>query len=136
MAAVDINAKFSAADDDNDSRKWMIYTSDAGTKYSVFISENAGEVLGFDDVDGTTIPPNLPKGFQLRKINAVSSNGKVRNSFPVGKPDTPIYVEGGTVVVARKGVTAGLTLAVTGTTGEKKRLVTAADSGQQSGDNS
>ena len=51
MAAVDINAKYAAlAGEVNDSKKDMIYATDDGTEYIVNISENIGEVMGFDDV--------------------------------------------------------------------------------------
>jgi len=136
MANLDLNAKYTApANADNDSRKYMIYTSDDGSEYSVLISENIGEVFGFGDISNSSPPPALPQYFKMRHINAVDSTGKVRNTFPVGKTGESVYNEGGTVKVARKGKADGLVLAVTGAVGERKRFATSDDSGQQSGDN-
>jgi hypothetical protein len=138
MATIDINALFVAqAAEDNNSKKDMIYTSDEGTEYIVSITENIGEALGFDDVESADVGvvPNLPRGWQMRKILFVDSSGNVKGSYPVGKPDAPIYFEGGTVTVARKGKATGVVCAVTGSVGERKRFGKSFDTGQQSGDN-
>jgi len=137
MANIDLNAKYTAQDvDDNNSKKNMIYTSDNGAQYVVTVTENLGESFGFDDVGtGDTGLPGLPQGFRMRVVRAVSPNGKVKQSFKVGKVGEAIYNEGGLITVARPGKSAGLVLAVVGVTGERKRLVTATDTGQASGDN-
>lgn len=135
MAVLDLNAKFSGAtEDDNDSRKYMIYESDNGTLYSVFISENIGETFGFAIIGANDNVPALPPGFEMRKVYAASASGKVRQSFPVGTASTPVYQEGGVVTVARKGKAAGLALGFTGSVGEKKRFISGLDTGQTSGD--
>lgn len=136
MAAIDINALVAAADiDDNASKKWMAYTSDNGTLYAVKIDESIGELLGFIDItssnDGV---PEKPSSLTMRVINAVAPNGKVKLRYPCGVPTEPIYSEGGTITIPRKGYTTGLVCTVTGVTGEKRRLVGASDSGQGSGD--
>lgn len=137
MAAVDINAKYAAlAGEVNDSKKDMIYATDDGTEYIVNISENIGEVMGFDDVvtADVGVVPVLPRGWKMRYIRFVDATGNVKGSYPVGKPDQPIYFEGGTVKVARKGKSDGVLCAVTGAIGETKRFGKAYDTGQQSGD--
>lgn len=138
MASVDLNAPFAAQDaSDNNSKKSMIYTTDDNKKLVVTVNENYGELLGF--LDYTAPIPEADRApdylrFEMRKIHAVSADGKVRQSFAVGSPTAPIFSEGGTVTVPRKGKSAGLVLAVTGSTGERKSFATAADSGQSSGD--
>jgi hypothetical protein len=136
MAAIDINALTLAHDvDENSSKKWMAYTSDTGTLYAVFINEDIGESLGFIDI--TSSNDNIavkPSGLEMRLLNCVSANGKVRARYPCGSPTENIYSEGGTIKVPRKGSADGLVLTVTGVTGEKRRLIGANDSGQSSGD--
>jgi len=136
MATVDLNAKYAAgSESDNDSKKAMLYLDDDGTtQYKVLISENIGEAFGFDDVETSTVADDLPRGFTLRKVTFSNADGKVSGSYPVGKPDTPVYVEGGTITVARKGKVAGLVCAVTGAQGQKRRFLAANDTGQESGD--
>ncbi len=136
MATVDVNAKFTAGDaQSNDSKKTMIYTADDGTEYSVLISENIGESLGFDDfTTGSTATP-LPMGFKMRTITFSDASGKVKGQYPVGSVDEDIYSEGGTITVARKGRANGVVCSVTGSQGEKKRFAQANDTGQDSNDN-
>lgn len=136
MAAIDINALVVAQGvTDNASKKKMIYTSDTTTKYYVDIDENIGESLGFEDFTDTSIVSEKPSSLRMRTITFSDSTGKVKGQYPVGTPTTPIFVEGGTIKVPRKGSTAGLVCAVLGAQGEKRRLVTGNDTGQDSGDN-
>lgn len=138
MAIIDINAKYTAPDaEDNDSKKSMIYTADDGTtQYSVLITENIGESMGFGDFENSTASiPQLPRGYQMRKVTFSDASGKVSGSYPVGTPSTPIYVEGGTITVARKGKATGIVCQVTGAQGEKRKFAAGNDTGQQSGDN-
>lgn len=136
MAAIDLNAKFTAPDgSDNDSRKTMLYETDAGETYAVRISEATGELFGFDDYDGTAPTySGLYTRLEMRKIHARSADGKISQSFPVGKVSEPIWTEGGTITVPRKGKAAGVVLTVTGSTGERKTFASAGDTGQSGGD--
>ena len=139
MATVNLNAPFASQPaNDNNSRKTMIYFTDDNKALPVQINENYGELLGFDDYTGPISPalaaPNYLR-FEMRKVYASDSTGKVKQSFYIGKPDEPIYVEGGSIVVPRKGKADGLTLFVTGSVGEKKTFPNAGDTGQTSGDN-
>ena len=136
MAIVDMNALFAAQNsEDNNSKKGMLYTGDDGTTYIVSITENIGEALGFDDVQvATPTTPALPRGYRMRKITFSDSSGRVGGSYFIGKPNTPIYAEGGTITVPRKGKALGLVCQVTGTQGERKTFFGANDTGQQSGD--
>lgn len=138
MAIVDINASYvAAAGENNDSRKTMVYTADDGTTvYTVDISENIGEAMGFADFTTSTVATPLPRGYQMRTVTFSDSSGKVKGTYPVGSPTTSIYVEGGTITVARKGKATGVVCQVTGSQGEKKRFAAANDTGQDSGDNS
>lgn len=136
MAIVDINALYIAQENqDNDSKKAMIYTSDSGAPYKVKVTENIAEAMGFDDVTTANSGAEaLPEGFTMRKVTFSDGSGKVKGSYFVGTPTTPIYVEGGTITVARKGSITGVTCEVTGSQGERKRFLGANDTGQQSGD--
>jgi len=135
MATVDINARFAApANDDNDSKKWMVYLSDTGLFYNVLISENIGESMGFADNEPSSISGILPRGMKMRTVSFKDSTGKISGQYPCGTPSTPIFVEGGTITVARKGKAAGVVCTVIGAQGEKRTIQSAADTGQQSGD--
>lgn len=134
---IDINAAYGLLPaGDNDSKKDMVYTTDSGKKKIVKISETMGELLGFEDYTVDTVLTDEPfvEITEERIVHASSVDGKIRQSFRVGNPTKDIFASGGFIVVARKGSVAGIILAVTGTTGEKKRIITAADTGQTSGD--
>lgn len=137
QAALDINALFAGQDNsDNASRKWMVYTGDDATLYRVQVTENIGNVMGFIDLTGanadSTVP--LPQYFKMREVHFSDSTGKVKGSYHVGIATADIYKFGGTIKVPRRGKADGLLCYATGTTGESKRFVFAADTGQQSGD--
>lgn len=136
MATIDINVLVVAQDvDNNSSKKWMKYLSDSGATFAVLIDENIGEALGFDDIADADINfAEKPQSLEMRKVNATSLNGKIKIQYPVGKPSEDIYSEGGTITVPRKGSADGLILTVTGVVGEKRRLPSSRDSGQDSGD--
>ena len=136
MASLDINAKYVAQDaEENASKKQMIYTSDSGIGFVVLIDENIGETMGFLDYATSSSEREKPASLRMRTVSFKDATGKVAGQYPVGTPTTPIYVEGGTIVVPRKGKLTGVTVAVIGAQGEKRRLLSAADTGQQSGDN-
>jgi hypothetical protein len=138
MATIDLNAPFVTQPTyDNNSKKTMVYTTDNGKLLPVQINENYGELLGFLDYTGP-IPkedqaPNYLR-FKMRRVYASDSTGRVKQSFPIGLPNHPIYVEGGTLIVPRKGKASGLELFVTGSVGERKTFPNAGDTGQRSGD--
>lgn len=135
MAVIDINAKYVAnAGADNDSKKDMVYTSDTGELFVVKISEAIGESMGFADYETSTVAKEIPKGLTMRTVSFADATGKVKGSYPVGTPTTPVFVEGGTITVGRKGKADGVTCAVTGAIGEKRRILAANDTGQQNGD--
>lgn len=141
MAAedIDINALFAAQNvTQSNSKKDMVYTADDGKTYKVNINENMGEAMGFADYSTSTTLTGLPyvEISQMRLVHAADASGRVRQSFPVGTPTKAIFAEGGTIKIARKGSADGLILTVTGTTGEKKRIATPFDTGQNSGDDS
>lgn len=139
MANIDLNALFAAqAAENNNSKKDMIYATDDGTEYIVTVTENIGEAFGFDDVETADVGvvPQLPRGWKMRKVNFADATGNISGSYPVGKPDTLIYSEGGTITVPRKGKAAGVLVAVTGSSGEYKRFGKSFDTGQDSGDES
>jgi hypothetical protein len=138
MATINLNAPFASQPaNDNNSKKTMLYTTDDGKKIPVQINENYGELLGFDDFTGSIpddqVAPNYLR-FEMRRVYASDVTGRVKQSFPIGKPDEDIYIEGGSIIVPRKGKADGLTLYVTGSVGEKKTFPNAGDTGQRSGD--
>lgn len=136
MATVDINAKFTSGDgQDNDSKKTMVYTADDNTEYTVLISEAIGESMGFADFEAASTATPLPQFFKMRTVTFSDASGKVKGQYPVGKSDTEIYTEGGTITVPRKGRANGIVCSVTGAQGEKRRFPQANDTGQQGGDN-
>ena len=135
MATIDINAKAAAAaSDNNDSKKNMVYLSDTGISYTVLISENIGESMGFADFETSTVAGALPRGLRMRTVSFKDATGKISGQYPCGTPTTPIFVEGGTITVARKGKAEGVVCTVLGAQGEKRTIMSAADTGQNSGD--
>jgi hypothetical protein len=74
------------------NRRWFIYESDAGDRYLVDLDEDIGDSNGFDrfGFDSPNLPM-LPKGFQMRAINAKSQIDSRRRVVPVGKADHPRY---------------------------------------------
>ena len=136
MALVDINAKYALqVAEENASKKKMIYVSDTTQRYVVTIDENIGESMGFEDFTDVSTATEVPKSLKMRTVSFSDSSGKVKGQYPVGTPTTPIFIEGGTITVARKGKAAGVVTTVIGAQGEKRTLLSAADTGQQSGDN-
>lgn len=136
MAVLDINAKYAAQTaEENASKKKMVYLSDTGVSYVTTIDENIGETMGFTDFTDVLAVLEIPKSLKMRTVSFSDSSGKVKGQYPVGTPTTPIFVEGGTITVARKGKATGVVTTVIGAQGEKRTLLSAADTGQQSGDN-
>ena len=136
MALIDINAKYALQTaEENASKKKMIYVSDTTARYVVTIDENIGESMGFEDFTDVSAATEIPKSLKMRTVSFSDSSGKVKGQYPVGTPTTPVFVEGGTITVARKGKAAGVVTTVIGAQGEKRTLLSAADTGQQSGDN-
>ena len=136
MATLDINAKYAAQTaEENASKKKMVYLSDTGVSYVTTMDENIGETMGFTDFTDTLAVLEIPKSLRMRTVSFSDSSGKVKGQYPVGTPPTPIFVEGGTITVARKGKSTGVVTTVIGAQGEKRTLLSAADTGQQSGDN-
>ena len=136
MATLDINAKTVLQNpEDNASKKKMVYTSDAGTGYVVMMDENIGETMGFLDFTDTATEKEKPASLRMRTVSFSDASGKVKGQYPVGTPTTPIYVEGGTIKLPRKGSILGVVCTVLGAQGEKRTLLSAADTGQQDGDN-
>lgn len=135
MANLDINALAVAQPvTENASKKKMVYSSDTGDRYWVNIDENIGEVLGFDDFTDTSIEREAPKSLKMRTVSFSDSTGKVSGSYPVGKSTELIFKEGGTIKLPRKGSIVGVVCAVTGATGERRKLASAQDTGQNAGD--
>ena len=136
MAVLDINAKYALQNaEENASKKKMVYVSDTTVSYVVTIDENIGETMGFTDFTDSLAVLEIPKSLRMRTVSFSDSSGKVKGQYPVGTPTTPIFVEGGTITVARKGKATGVVTTVIGAQGEKRTLLSAADTGQQSGDN-
>lgn len=135
MAIVDVNALVVAqAVTENASKKAMVYSSDDGSQYVVTIDENIGEAMSFGDFTDASVTKAAPDGLKMRTVTFSDSTGKVKGTYPVGSAGTPIFQEGGTIKVARKGSATGVVCAVTGAQGEKRRLLSAQDTGQNSGD--
>ena len=137
MANIGLNALFALqAAENNNSKKDMVYETDDGTEYIVNITENIGEAFDFRDVvtADVGVVPVLPKGWKMRKVRFADATGNISGEYPCGKPDTPIYREGGTITVPRKGHAAGVLCAVTGAIGERKKFGKSFDTGQDSGD--
>jgi hypothetical protein len=136
MANYDLNALYAAqAANDNASRKTMIYQLDNGNLVLVEIEENIGEIFAFEDWTGAETVFNageLYKRFEMRKIHYTDGDN-ISGSFPVGTPIFSAFTDGGTITLPRKGKAAGVTVTITGTTGEKKTFRSPNDTGQLSG---
>jgi len=134
MSVVDINSlTILQSPEDNASKKKMIYLSDSTVGYVVNIDENIGDSMGFDDYTDTSSEKAIPLGMKMRSVNFSDSTGKVKGTYPCGKPTTPIFVNGGTIKVPRKGSILGVVCGVTSRKGEKAPLLNAADTGQTDG---
>ncbi len=92
----------------NKDFKRATYTSDDGNDYTVKVdAETANDAtLGFSAYD--VAHPNLPKGYQMRYILAVSSAG-VRRKVPVGSSTCDVWTMTATHV---DKLTVGVALAV------------------------
>lgn len=135
MTLIDLNALYTAPEaSDNDSKKTMVYIADDAKEYTVTISENIGQVMGFYDYTTSSTATPMPVGFKMRKITFANADTKVKGSYPVGNLTETVITEGGTITVPRKGKAAGVTCSITGYQGEKKRFAQANDTGQSSGD--
>lgn len=136
-ANININTGFAADDaNDNASKKWMIYESDDGNKYRVFMTETIGSFMGFDDLTDANRADTLsePKFLKMRRVNFSDASGKVKGSYPVGKSTESVFQEGGQITVPRRGKAGGVVTYVTGAVGESRRFDYTGDTGQQSGD--
>jgi len=109
------------------SIKWMQYTADSGEIFVVKVDEGNGEALGFDDYAGTGEGNLLPRGFQMRYVNAISAAG-VQRRFWVGDPLDPLFAAGGTVTID------SVAYNITSSRGEKRTRPRGNDSGQLDGD--
>lgn len=105
----------------------MNYTADDNTLYAVLIDEDNGEAGGFLDYTGTADGAVLPKYFNMRYVNAISTTG-IQRKFYIGTPDNTLLTEGGGITVG------GVTFNVSSKRGESRRLPRAADTGQTDGD--
>jgi len=134
MAVVDINAlTIAQSPEDNAGKKKMIYKSDSTVGYVVNIDENIGNSMGFDDYTDTSSEKSIPVGMVMRSVSFSDVTGKVKGAYPCGKPDTPIFLNGGTIKVPRKGSILGVVCGVSSRKGEKSPLLNAADTGQTDG---
>jgi len=136
-ANININTGFAADDaNDNASKKWLIYESDDGNQYRVFMTETIGAFMGFDDLTDANQAATLsmPKYLKMRRVNFSDASGKVKGSYPVGKVTEDAFQEGGVITVPRRGKADGLATFITGAVGETRRFDYTGDTGQQSGD--
>ena len=112
------------------SRAWFIYVDDDDTEYGVQLDEDTGalEELGFEPYTGTPALTQLPKGTEMRYVNAVQTTGQgagFRNRpFPCGTPDAPAFSGDAATFEIND-----LSYAVTSTRGEKSRKPTATNTG-------
>ena len=109
------------------SIKWMNYTADDGTLYAVKIDESNGEAGGLLDYTGTADGSTIPRGFKMRYVNAVSSDGITRK-FYISPATNPLFTDGGSIV------SGGVTFNISSKRGESSVIPRAADSGQTDGD--
>lgn len=136
-ANININTGFAAdAANDNASKKWLVYESDDGNKYSVFLTETIASFMGFDDLTDTNLAEvkDFPKFLEMRRVTFSDSSGKVKGTYPVGKRTEFVFQEGGVITVPRRGKADGLACQVTGAIGENRRFKYTGDTAQQSGD--
>lgn len=83
------------------SRKWMIYTADDGTEYSVRVDESNSEALGMGWLDyevGSTAQA-LPRGFVMRTITAQDPVSGARRQIPVGQAGASAFAIGGSILL-------------------------------------
>lgn len=111
------------------SIKWMIYTTDQGTKYAVKQDESNGTLFGFDDFTPEDVGVQvLPRGFRMRRVNLKSNTGETTRSVSAGKPTAGLYA-GTDLTVSLNGIP----YTVTSTTGERATRPYAIDTGLTDG---
>lgn len=104
------------------SLRWYIYTANDDTEYGVLLDEDTGNLaaLGFTPVLADSVLDTLPRGFEMRYINAVQTSGSGGGfryrRFPCGTEDSALF-EGTQKVFSVNA----LTYEVTSTRGERLR---------------
>lgn len=73
------------------SRKWVKYKTDGGQFYSVNLDESNAEAAGFADITiadeiAGTVPPLLPKGYEMRYVNVSEPSSGSNRKIYVGDP--------------------------------------------------
>lgn len=111
------------------SLKWMLYRSDSGRDFAVYIDESNGERAGFTDAPAIVGSDTLPRGIKMRYVNVVSPLG-VKRKIWVGSPNHPL-TRGGTITLAQwNGDRQSLVnFSVTSYRAEKRRVPFGFDTG-------
>lgn len=117
------------------SLKWMVYMTDSGQQYAVWIDESNGKAGGFLDMSNGVTLQTLPRGIKMRYVNTVNAETGVRRRIYLGKPDNPLK-NGGTVQLPLySGNTATMKpFAVSSYRAEKRRTPYGQDTGLNDGD--
>jgi hypothetical protein len=114
------------------SRSWFIYNDDDGENWGVELDEDTGELegLGFVVYAGNPSLNQLPRGMEMRYVNAVQTSGDGAGfryrSFPCGTDTADLYDGTETTFTIN-----GLNYAVTSTRGQRTRKPTANNTGLQ-----
>jgi len=112
------------------SLKDMIYTADDGSKFFVRIDESNGEAAGFADVTEAGVPSvGLPRGLQMRYVNAISVTNPRTKRLYVGTATNDLFT-GATSVIGIDGEN----FVVSSSRGEKRRRARNVDTGLTDGD--
>lgn len=112
------------------SRAWFVYVDDDETEYGVQLDEDTGatEALGFEPYTGEPPLTQIPKGTEMRYVNAVQMTGAgagFRNRpFPCGTQESGAFSNTTPTFEVN-----GLTYVVTSTRGEKSRKPTVTNTG-------
>lgn len=112
------------------SRAWYVYVDDDDVEYGVNLDEDTGslEEFGFEPYTGEPALTQLPKGTEMRYINAVQTTGQGAGfrsrRFPCGTTDAPAFNGDAPTFEVNN-----LSYSVTSTRGEKSRKPTATNTG-------
>lgn len=117
------------------SMKWVLYRSDDGTDYAVYMDESNSKAGGFTDAPEITAQRTLPTGRKMRYVNVQHAKTGTKRKLYLGTPANPLRNGGVATLPLYTGLTAkGEPFAVQSYRPERSRKVFGFDTGLNDGD--
>lgn len=88
------------------SMKWVLYRSDDGQDYAVWMDESNSIAGGFTDAPAITAQKELPRGRKMRYVNVQEPETGVKRKLYLGTPANPLKNGGEALLVLYSGVKA------------------------------